>query len=248
MAPPALEAAEILRRSEQGVCRPFFIRDSQGDVYVVKGVDGPGRAALVSELLCAELGVRLGLPIPAYGIMTIPHGLISFTTIDGAHELEGGPAFASKLVDNATTLLYPQAAQIPPELKQRVLVFDKWVKNGDRCLTERGGNVNLLWEPASRLVVIDHNAAFDMQSDDAACLDRHVFSEQKTKFDDLMVRAEHHSALDSALGDWDTITDLLPEEWLYRDLRDDDSLTHPTLDERLQLLSRIHDDDFWRMT
>ena len=160
MAPLQLEAAEILRRSEQGVCRPFFIRDTQGDIYVVKGVGGAGKAALTSELICAELGLRLGLPIPPYGIMTIPQGLISFTAIDGADELDGGPAFASKLVVNATTLIYLQVSQIPPELKQRVLVFDKWV---------------------------------------------------------------------------------------YKDMWDDESLVQPTLDERFELLNRIHNGDFWRM-
>ncbi|MGP5563753.1 HipA family kinase [Vreelandella alkaliphila] len=247
MAPLQLEAAEILRRSEQGVCRPFFIRDIQGDIYVVKGVGGAGKAALTSELICAELGSRLGLPIPPYGIMAIPQGLISFTAIDGADELDGGPAFASKLVENATTLIYPQVPQIPPQLKQRVLVFDKWVKNGDRRLTEKGGNVNLLWEPSSQLVVIDHNVAFDLPSNDADCIEDHVFSEEKTKFDDLLIKSEHLHALDNALGCWDTIIDLLPEEWVYRDIWDEDSLVHPTLDERFELLDRIHNGDFWRM-
>ncbi|RUR51502.1 HipA family kinase [Vreelandella populi] len=248
MPPLALEAAEILRRSEQGVCRPFFIRDTHGDIYVVKGVDGTGKASLISELLCAELGSRLGLPIPLYGIMTIPKGLTSFTAIDGAQELEGGPAFASKLVTNATSLIYPQITQIPPELKQRVLVFDKWVKNGDRRLTEKGGNVNLLWEPSSRLAVIDHNVAFDIPCDDDECMKDHVFSEEKPKFADLVVKSEHHRLLDNVLGDWDTIIDLLPDEWVYRDLWDEESLVPPTLDERYELLCRFHHDDFWRMT
>lgn len=247
MAPPELEAVEILRRSEQGVCRPFLVRDRQGDIYVVKGVGGPGKAALISELLCVELGLRLGLPLPRYGIMHVPQGLIDFTTIDGAHELEGGPAFASRLVDNATTLLYPQIDQIPPALQQRVLVFDKWVRNGDRRLTDKGGNVNLLLCPAGRLVVIDHNVAFDMPASDAGILIEHVFSGQKNSLDDLMVRAEHHAALDTALADWDTITALLPDEWVYRDSWDDESLTSPTLDERLNLLQRFANDDFWRL-
>ncbi|AYF35655.1 hypothetical protein CUU95_18365 [Vreelandella alkaliphila] len=248
MPPLALEASEILRRSEQGLCRPFLIRDTQGEIYVVKGVDGVGKSALVSELLCAELGSRLGLPIPPYGLMNIPSALTNFTTIDGASELEGGPAFASKLVGNATSLIYSQITQVPAEVKQRVLVFDKWVRNGDRRLTEKGGNVNLLWEPSSQLVVIDHNVTFEIDGDDAECLINHVFSDEKEKFDDMLIQSEHRAALDSALGAWDTIIDFLPEEWLYRDLMDEDSLVPPTLTERFELLERFQDGDFWRMT
>jgi len=62
------------------------------------------------------------------------------------------------------------------------------------------------------------------------------------------LRAELCVALDTALAGWDTIIDLLPETWVYRDVLDDESLTRPTLDARFQLLQRFHHDDFWRMT
>lgn len=247
MTKPVLRAAEILRRSEQGLCRPFFVRDENGDVYVVKGVDGASRAALTSELLCAELGKRLGLPIPSYGLMQIPQPLIDFSAIDGVKDLEGGRAFASRLAENATTLVYSQISHIEATLQQRVLVFDKWVRNGDRCLTSRGGNVNLLWLPGRGLSVIDHNVAFAMGTSDQEILNNHVFGRQRHCCDDMVIRAEHSAALDTALEAWDSIIALLPEEWVYRDLYDEDSEVGPTLEERYVLLQRFNDDDFWRL-
>lgn len=247
MIEPTLKAVEILRRSEQGLCRPFLIRDEKGDIYVVKGVDGIGKAALTSELICAELGTRLGLPIPSYGLMKIPQPLIDFSATDGAKDLEGGPAFASRLIENATTLIYPQISHVETALQQRVLVFDKWVKNGDRRLTALGGNVNLLWSPDKGLSVIDHNVSFAMESQDDEILENHVFSDQRHCFDDMMTRAEHIAALDMALAGWDSIIGLLPEAWIYRDPWDEDSAISPTLDERLELLQRFNHDDFWRL-
>jgi len=247
MTAPRLQAVEILRRSEQGLCRPFLIRDDKGDVYVVKGVDGVGKAALASELICAELGKRLGLPIPPYGLMQVPQPLIDFSAIDGIWDLEGGPAFASRLIENATTLVYSQMDYIKTTLQQRVLVFDKWVKNGDRCLTKNGGNVNLLWSPDKGLGVIDHNVAFAMETPDHEILIDHVFAGQRHCCNDMVTRAEHIAALDNTLTDWDRITALLPEEWVYRDLWDEDSEVSPTLEERYALLQRFNDDDFWRL-
>lgn len=218
-----------------------------GDVYVVKGMQGPGPAALTSELLSAELGNRLGLPIPPYGIMRISQEMIDFTMIEGANELAGGPAFASKLVENVTTLIYQQVPQVDPDLQLRVLVFDKWIRNGDRQLTAKGGNANLLVCKEGNLVVIDHNMAFDMSEDDRNLLASHVFIGQAAGPDDLVTRADLRSSLDTALADWDRIADLVPEEWVYRDPLDTTSALTPTMDDRLQSLRRIENDEFWRL-
>lgn len=59
--------------------------------------------------------------------------------------------------------------EVPDGIQQDVLVFDWWIHNGDRLLTERGSNPNLFWNPASReLIVIDHNQAFDPDFDAAS--------------------------------------------------------------------------------
>ncbi|MDT0499682.1 MULTISPECIES: HipA family kinase [unclassified Halomonas] len=240
-----LIAEEILRPAEQGRSCPFLVRDTEGDIYVVKGVDGAGRPALVSELLCAELGSRCELPIPNYGIMEISPALIAHCGVEKAHDLGGGPAFASLLIEQAAELRFAQVASIDEPLQQRVLLFDIWVNNGDRQLTDLGGNVNLLMTPDNHLAVIDHNVAL-LELETPDWTNRHVFSGQTKALDDLVVRGSHISVLDSALADWDTIIDLLPDEWVYRDPDDNTTPSQPTLDARRQWLSRLNEDDIWR--
>nr|WP_298248476.1 HipA family kinase [uncultured Halomonas sp.] len=240
-----LVAEEVLRPTEQGRSRPFLVRDTEGDIYVVKGVDGAGRPALISELICAELGNRCELPIPDHGIMEISPVLLAHCGVEKAYELGGGPAFASLLLEQAAELRFSQVSSIDEVLQQRVLLFDIWVNNGDRQLTDLGGNVNLLITPEYHLAVIDHNVAL-LELETPDWTKRHVFSGQTAALDDLVVRESHISVLDSALSDWDTIIDLLPDEWVYRDQGDDTTPSQPTLKERYQWLSRLNADDIWR--
>lgn len=240
-----LVAEEILRPAEQGRSCPFLVRDTDGDIYVVKGIDGAGRSALVSELLCAELGNRCEIPIPDHGIMDISPALLAHCGVERAHDLGGGPAFASLMLEQATELRFSQVDGIDEDLQQRVLLFDIWVNNGDRLLTELGGNVNLLMTPGDALAVIDHNLAL-LELEPPDWISSHVFSGQAAALDDLVVRESHIAVLDSALGGWDTIIDLLPDEWVYRDPEDDTTPSRPTLDERYEWLSRLNEDDIWR--
>lgn len=243
--PRIVEAAEISHRSSQGTLKPFFVRDTEGDLYVVKGMDGAGRQALVAELVCAELAQRCGLPVADYALMSFPDGMLEFTTIEGATELSGGMAFASRVAPYSRELAFDQLDNVPAELQQRVLLFDIWVSNEDRYLTEQSGNVNLLLDENGELVVIDHNLAFDPLVG-IGDFDLHVFQRQRTALRDLEVQARHSAALDTALGDWDTIVDLLPEEWVYWDPDDDSTEVRPTLAERHTWLQRLHEPTFWR--
>lgn len=243
--PRIVEAAEIAHRSSQGTLKPFFVRDTLGDLYVVKGVDGAGRKALIAELLCAELGRRCGLPVADYALMTFPEGMLEFSTLDGASDLSGGLAFASRVIPYCQELTFDQVEEVPTELQLRVLLFDIWVSNEDRYLTEQSGNVNLLVDEAGDLVVIDHNLAFDPLIG-IGDFDLHVFCGQRQALRDLEVQARLSSALDTALGDWDSIIDLLPDEWVYWDPEDDSTEVCPTLTDRHAWLQRLHEPTFWR--
>lgn len=243
--PRIVEAAEISHRSSQGTLRPFFVRDTQGDMFVVKGVNGAGRKALIAELVCAELGRRCGLPVADYALMTFPEGMLEFTTLEGADELAGGLAFASRVAPYCRELAYEQLEKVPTDLQQRVLLFDIWVSNEDRFLTDQGGNVNLLVDEDGGLVVIDHNLAFDpLSSMDS--FDLHVFSSQRQALRDLEVQARHSEALDTALAAWDSIIDLVPEEWVYWDPDDPTTEVQPTLEDLHTWLQRLHEPTFWR--
>jgi hypothetical protein len=65
-------------------------------------------------------------------------------------------------VSSVTELKFETVIKIDTQLKLSVLIFDLWVENEDRTLTEKGGNPNLLWKSdESKLYVIDHNLNFD---------------------------------------------------------------------------------------
>lgn len=243
--PTRIKAVEIVRQSQQGYSiKPFIVRGDDGHSYFVKGVDKAGRPALISEMLGAELGRKLGLPIPEWCLMDVPEALIDFSVIPNVTDLKGGTAFASRSVENATDFLISHLSKTPAELMRRVFLFDWWIQNGDRCLGEKGGNVNLLRDARGHLAVIDHNLAFDADFGPDDFLERHVFRECRAYFRDYVVRQECSDLLSEALSDWDTIAAGLPEDWIYRD-RDQIDLTEPTLEARLRVLEMFKDEQFW---
>lgn len=240
-----ITAIEIVRQSQQGYSiKPFIVRADDGNTYFVKGHAKAGGPALISEVLGAELGVRIGLPIPPWKLMEIPEDLIRFSVAPDVEDLSGSYAFASLAVTNASDFSVSRLAHTPAETMRRVLLFDWWLRNGDRCLGENGGNVNLIVDPTGELVVIDHNLTFDLTFDGDDFLDSHVFRGRRTDFRDLVTRQEYSQILRSAIADWDTITALLPDDWLYRD-RDHIDLTQPTLAQRLEILEMFTDERFW---
>lgn len=199
----------------------------------------------MSEVIAAELGTRLGLPIPEWRIMEVPESLVRFSTLDNVTDLLGGPAFASRQVENVSELMWAGVSRIPVELRRRLLVFDWWLQNGDRCLGESGaGNVNLLLDAEGNLVVIDHNVAFDSTMTAEQFSTYHVFRDQLGHLYDLVTRQDYARELDAALAHWATITALLPAEWIYRDADEIDE-TLPTLLQRLETLQQFRDEQFW---
>lgn len=243
--PHRVNAVEIVRQSHQGYSiKPFIVRADDGYSYFVKGLDKAGRHALISEALGAELGKRFGLPIPEWRLMDISEALIGFSAIPNVADLRGGTAFASRTVENATDFLISHMSTTPAELMRRVLLFDWWVQNGDRCLGEKGGNVNLIRDAQGGLAVIDHNLAFDQDFDSADFLERHVFRERRADFRDYVVRQDYSHILSGVLSEWDTIAAVLPEDWIYRD-RDLIDLTEPTLQARLKVLEMFTEEQFW---
>lgn len=242
-----ITAREIIRQSQQGISvQPFLVRADDDQIYFVKGYARAGGPSLISEVIAAELGRHLHLPIPPWRIMDIPQELIDFSAIERASDLGGGPAFASLQVDNASDLMWAGVDKIPVELQRKVLLFDWWLLNGDRILGDNGfGNVNLLVDPKGQLVVIDHNAAFDPTVTVAELRQSHVFRNQLGFYEgNLLARLDYLPALDAALNDWDRITALLPDEWLYRD-QDHVDETEPTLQQRRQILERFRAEQFW---
>ncbi|WP_312601097.1 HipA family kinase [Pseudomonas luteola] len=236
-----VSATEIIKRSDQGISvQPFIIRADDGHLYFVKGYNRAGGPSLISEVIAAELGSCLGLPIPEWRIMHISEPMIAFSAIPGVSDLSGGPAFASRQVENVNELMMASIPSVDADLRLKLLVFDWWIQNGDRGF----GNVNLMTDAQQNLVVIDHNSAFEAGLDLVEFKTYHVFRDELPRLRDYVTRQMLQDQLDEALSRWDSIIQLLPREWLFRDADEVDE-TEPTLGKRLETLQLFRDERFW---
>lgn len=125
-------------------------------------------------------------------------------------------------------------------------MFDWWLHNADRTLSEKGGNPNLLWDQEfSRLAVIDHNQAFDARFDPQLFVQTHVFRDKLLNvLDDWVERDAYRNRLAAAFAEFDPACDNVPPEWWWED---DGVPARFDRDVARAVLERYMNDDFWRI-
>jgi hypothetical protein len=241
----AIQIVEILDRSIQGITRPFICRCEDGQAYFVKG-NGAGKQSLIAEYVGGRLACAFGLPIADFGILEIPSELIKWCGRDDASELGAGLAFGSKALPHVQEFSVSHIPQVDVQIRKDVVLFDWWVHNADRTLSEKGGNPNLLWDQVhSRLAVIDHNQAFDTDFDAQLFAQSHVFHTNLLDiFDDLVDRQTYLDRLAAAFAEFDSACDNVPHEWWSVDNGVPTSFNR---DAAREILSRFMTNDFWRI-
>jgi len=240
----SIEIVEVIRRSTQGMTKPFICRGDDENIYFVKGA-GAGRASQVYEWLAGNLAGKIGIDIAPFEIVTIPDELFEIAGVTSLSQLGVGPAFGSRRL-SLMELPYSTIARVPVDIQKNVLAFDWWIRNADRMLSEDGGNPNLFWATETeKLVVIDHNQAFDLQFSEIDFLSYHVFSSQANNlFGNRVLRGSYSSKFNTALKSWPDICSKIPEEWAFID----QEMTVPAdfdLDELYRILARCTEEDFW---
>lgn len=241
----AIQIIEILDRSIQGITRPFYCRCENGQTYFVKG-NGAGKQSLIAEYVGGRLARAFGLPVADFEIVEIPSELIKWCGRPDAKELGVGMAFGSKALPHVQEFSISHIPQVDVRTRQDVVLFDWWVHNADRTLSEKGGNPNLLWDQEhSRLAVIDHNQAFDTGFDPQLFAQSHVFHTNLLDiFDDLVERETYRDRLAAAFAEFDPACDNLPSEWWSVDNGVPTSFNR---DAARAVLSRFMNNDFWRI-
>lgn len=244
--PEPLTIVEILERSEQGVTRPFLCRCEDEQLYYVKGRYA-GPRSLLCEWLAGHLARALGLPVPEFFIVQAPQALLDL--YPEGRDLGPTPAFASRKVAHVQELTVSHLDDVDAALQRDVLVFDWWVRNQDRTLTTLSGNPNLMWDATDkRLVVIDHNVAFDPEFAAVGFSEAHVFSAQiPFSFHDLAECGRYAQRLREALAVWPEACKNVPAEWWFVD----EERTVPTDFDptaALAMLNRCTTEEFWRLT
>lgn len=212
-----LQVTEIVRRLNQGMTRPFLVRSEDDALYIAKGRETTQRG-LIAEWICAHLAQHLGLSIPSFSLLQVPQELATAFGPE-ASALGQGTVFGSLQASGVQEFAVTQIKHVDTKQRRQLLAFDWWVENADRSLSPHGGNPNLLWCAAEKkLLVIDHNLAFDAAFDEAAFFETHVFRQDADGlFADLVCRVETSALLDAALACFDAAVQGLPSEWLWLD-------------------------------
>jgi len=240
-----VQIIEILRRSKQGMTRPFICRGDDGNIYFVKG-RGAGRRSLLAEYICGRLAIKFGLPIADFSIVELPDALINASTHSEIADLGTGLAFGSKAVLHSHELQHHQLRTLNQQTCKDILVFDWWIRNQDRTLSAQGGNPNLLWDLSKpELVVIDHNVALEMSFDSVGFAQSHVFAGLiPAVFDDLYERAAYSDRMQEAFVEFDLACHDIPLDWWTVD----DGV--PSLFDKMavrEFLGSISHNNFWRI-
>lgn len=242
-----IDIKQVIRRSDQGVTQPFICLDENDRQLWVKGSAWLGRD-LVAEWLCAQLAEEFELPMAEFDLVSVPDELIEYSAITGIASLGSGIGFASIHVSGAAELDFGDIEKVPAELQADVLLFDYWIHNADRCLGEKGGNPNLLWQVLDgRLIMIDHNCAFDAAFESAQFFENHVFKDAKLLWNKGYRKIREKKLLVILEKLSDKLVEM-PEEWFS----DDDIRTVPLraeVERFKSVLRRIEADpkEFWEV-
>ena len=245
---PNIEIVTILGRTEEGngVSRPFRCEDEQGRLYYVK-LKNVGYNELVKEWVAGRLCQVLGINVAVPHQVSISPALVSGIP-EYERELGHGIGFGSLEVEfNERLALDPGRGDSDGSLS-KILLFDRWVKNSDRTLSELGGNPNLLWDVAGKkVVVIDNDNAFDPNFDEAAFWQGHALRAFQSAWNPEL-RKESSAWLTEGLRFLPSIWKELPESWLrddYGDPRAD--LTLPFITDILSRALDHPNDRFWTL-
>ena len=243
-----IEIEEVLRRSEQGVTEPYICRGADGRLYYVKG-RGAGYGSLVKEWISGHLAIHLGLPIAPFKLVHVPRELYEAGRSNNLHDLGFGLLFGSEYVSNSNEISVLNTGMISSQTKRDIAAFDWWVKNGDRTLSESGGNPNILWsEIESRPFIIDHNLAFDQTVTLRSLLEGHIFAEFLAEICDTEALQDHYNAeFGKALLHLDGIIDDIPTRWHYLDDAETMEIGFSREDVET-VLGRYQKQEFWERT
>lgn len=236
-----LDVIEIQQKSSQGRTEPYLCRLSDNKHYYIKGPQA-GCKGLINEAVCAYLGQALQLKVPAYCCAYLPQGLLHFDYV-ASRVLGAGDSvvFASELVPDLLEVTPTSVLSMPESYARDLFLFDYWIRNEDRTITENGGNPNLFYQAASKqYIVIDHNLAFETDYNFKDNAKLHLaynawFGSQH----DALWRTHYSAKLAIALQGLPQYAATLPPEWLAEE--------PGYLAEINDILASFNSNEFWEV-
>ena len=212
--PDLIDIIAIEGRTDEGngVSRPFRCLGEDDARYFVK-LKNAGYPQLVKEWIAGRMAQEMGLPAAEIRQVRIARELVAGNA-EYEQDLGHGIAFGSRRVEPAERLAMAFVRDDPGGGLSRILLFDWWIRNSDRALTETGGNPNLLWQlDPGRVVVFDHDNAFDEDFSPGDFWQFHALRGHRSVWDPVK-RAEMTAWLAAGEASFDRLWGELPEEWL----------------------------------
>ncbi|EIG23648.1 HipA family kinase [Haemophilus paraphrohaemolyticus] len=236
----------IRERTEMGVTQPFICQTENEQWFVVKTTAMMPIAQLLAEVIGSMLAHEIGLPSPQFCFVDITEKSTQYVSAQWRSALPPGSAFGSAFIRNAKVAKTAQAKNVNylSEPEQKLLyMFDLWILNSDRTASQIGtGNINLLFdETQQKILVIDHNLAFD----ETAIFNEHIFSPQNRDWELDWVDKETFTqkAIDT-LTKFDHIYQSIPDDWFPLD--DEAFQQMETKIRKIQsILNRIKEEHYW---
>lgn len=205
----------IRERAKMGITRPFICQTDTGKWVIVKTLAMMPLPQLLAEVFGSILAHKIALPSPEVCFVEVTLESNSYVSAEWRSDLPTGTAFASIFMKHAKVAKTAQATNINylDETAQKLLyMFDRWILNSDRTASTVGtGNINLLFdEQQQKILVIDHNLAFDKD----AQFDEHIFSPKNRNWRLDWVDKEIFSqkAID-ILNKFNDIYQIIPDSW-----------------------------------
>lgn len=159
--PGVIRARRVLSALRKSSSSPVIVETEAGTYFVKLRGAGQGTAALVAEVIVAELAERLGFLVPK---RVLVHFDAHLPSLDPHGELRAllarsqGLNLGFELLTGARDLRGEEAEQIGPGVAAPIVWFDALVQNVDRT----AANPNLM-RRGSELWLIDHGAALTFQ-------------------------------------------------------------------------------------
>lgn len=156
----------MLRRDIRGSSSPVVVETGAGQYFVKLRGAAQGTAALVAEVLVAELADRIGLPVPERRVVRFGPDLPSDDRNDELADLldaSRGENLGFRFLPEARPFVQNDLALATADFAAQVRWLDWLVLNPDRS----PANPNLMVE-GRRLWLIDHGAALPFHHDWAA--------------------------------------------------------------------------------
>lgn len=238
----------IRRRTNMGITQPFICETECSRWFVVKTLNMMPIEQLLSELVGSTLARYIGLPCPAIELLYFDEKLATLVNPSWVSSITRETAVGSLYYAQSTIAQTAEAKNVGyfSETQQKELyMFDRWICNSDRTASKLGtGNINLLFDKVEqRILVIDHNLAFDKNTENE--FSNHLFAPSNREWRlDWVDKQNFTDNAINLLNNFDNLYEIFPDDWF-----NNDEYCHRIekyIEKVKLILTRIKSPEYWK--